>query len=562
MAVSPLNANPGSSRLRRISQHLLSTTAYGIMFTPPGATSRGAGKSSAARQQQRVGASSALGCCGVLVIQADQHRWDCLGVNGNPDVLTPHIDALVSASGGVSYTNAFCPYPVCTPSRYSFLASLYVHQHLGRSNKATLPSVLPTFPKVMRAHGWRTHSVGKMHFSPTYLDVGYDEMELAEQNGAGRLDDDYHRWLQAKGQHDEVDLIDQEQEYRQRAPQNYWDTVGAIESNLSEAHHSTTWIGDRAVEALERWDPNGPAQVLHCSFIKPHHPFDPPAPWSKMYDPDTLTLLPGWLPTGPPDVDTSLSRGYFPNEELTEHQLRRAMSYYYATISQIDHHIGRMVALLKEKGLYERTMIVYTSDHGEFLGFHHMLLKGNHMYDPLIKVPLVIKYPAGSERGQQVETTTHSQELVNLIDVGPTILSEVGLPTDARMQGLPIGNGKGSRMVFAEAGHGYMARSDTHKLLLCRRDQLSQFFDLVNDPLEMKNLYADPSSAGLVAEYKRRLMQWTLFDTPARPFLDESAAIITAPNAQLSNGDAAQARRKELADWFRRRMDLGVLRSD
>ena len=148
--------------------------------------------------------------------------------------------------------------------------------------------------------------------------------------------------------------------------------------------------------------------------------------------------------------------------------------------------------------------------------------------------------------------------MVNLIDVGPTILSEVGLSADARMQGLPIGTGTGSQMVFAEAGHGYMARSDTHKLLLCRRDQMSQFFDLVADPLEMNNLYADPSSASLVEEYKHRLMQWTLFDTPARPFLDESAAIITAPNAQPSNGDAAHARRKELAEWFRTRMGFGA----
>jgi arylsulfatase A-like enzyme len=100
----------------------------------------------------------------------------------------------------------------------------------------------------MRASGWRTHSVGKMHFTPTYLDVGYDEMELSEQNGPGRLDDDYHRWLHAEGQHDEIDLVDQEQEYRNAATQEYWDTVGAIESNLTEEHHSTTWIGDRAVE--------------------------------------------------------------------------------------------------------------------------------------------------------------------------------------------------------------------------------------------------------------------------------------------------------------------------
>ena len=227
------SANGGLGRLQRISHHLVPSPA------PVLAAARPQGVAAGMRPRE---------CVGVLVIQADQHRWDCLGTNGNPDVLTPHIDALVASSGGVSYTEAFCPYPVCTPSRYSFLAGLYVHQHLGRSNRATLPAVLPTFPKVMRASGWRTHSVGKMHFTPTYLDVGYDEMELSEQNGPGRLDDDYHRWLHAEGQHDEIDLVDQEQEYRNAASQEYWDTVGAIESNLTEEHHSTTWIGDRAVE--------------------------------------------------------------------------------------------------------------------------------------------------------------------------------------------------------------------------------------------------------------------------------------------------------------------------
>ena len=194
-------------------------------------------------------------------------------------------------------------------------------------------------------------------------DVGYDEMQLSEQNGPGRLDDDYHRWLAAEGRHDLVDLLDQEQEYRAAAPPAYWESVGALESNLDEAHHSTTWIADKAVAALRDWASaeDGGGELLHVSFIKPHHPFDPPAPWSQMYDPAGLTLLPGWLPGGCPPADLGLSKGFFPHEELDEAKLRLAMAYYYATISQIDHHVGRMVALLKEKGLYDSTMIVYIS---------------------------------------------------------------------------------------------------------------------------------------------------------------------------------------------------------
>ena len=149
-----------------------------------------------------------MGKPNILVIQADQHRYDCLGCTGNPDVRTPNIDAI--AYDGTVYENAFCPYPVCTPSRFSFLTGLYVHQHMGWSNHCTVPAGLPTFPKILREAGYRTKAVGKMHFTPTYLDVGFDEMLLAEQHGTGRYDDDYHRYLQDHDLVDEIDLIDQE----------------------------------------------------------------------------------------------------------------------------------------------------------------------------------------------------------------------------------------------------------------------------------------------------------------------------------------------------------------
>ena len=120
----------------------------------------------------------------ILIIQGDDHRFDCIGAYGNDDVKTPHLDAL--ASDVVRYQESFCPLPVCTPSRYSFLTGLYVHQHLGWSNHCTIPSGLETFPKILRDAGYKTKPVGKMHFKPTYADVGFDELVLAEQAGPRR----------------------------------------------------------------------------------------------------------------------------------------------------------------------------------------------------------------------------------------------------------------------------------------------------------------------------------------------------------------------------------------
>ena len=133
----------------------------------------------------------------ILLIHADQHRFDCLGAYGHPDIRTPNIDAL--AADGVRYENSFCPFPVCTPSRYSLLSGQYVHQHRGWDNHCTLPPGTETFPAILKQAGYKTAAVGKMHFTPTYLDVGFDEMVLAEQDGPGRWDDDYHRQLCVMG---------------------------------------------------------------------------------------------------------------------------------------------------------------------------------------------------------------------------------------------------------------------------------------------------------------------------------------------------------------------------
>lgn len=485
----------------------------------------------------------------ILLVHVDQHRIDCLGAYGNPDVKTPHIDRL--AGDGVRYTNSFCPYPVCTPSRYSLLSGQYVHDHGGWNNRSTLLPSIDTFPRILRDSGYRTKAVGKMHFMPTYLDVGFDRLTLAEQDGPGRWDDDYHRYLMQRGLVDRNDLEDQRAEYRRRAPSEYRETFGALVSNLAEEHHSTTWIADRAVETLAAWEP-GAANLLMVGFIKPHHPFDPPAPWNEMYDPAELTLLPGWTPQCLPR-DLDFSRGYFPNAELTESRLRRAMAYYYATISQIDSQVGRMVRLLKEKGLYDKTLIIYTSDHGEFMGFHHMLLKGNYMYDPLVKVPLIIKWPGGERAGQV------SSRLVSNIDLAPTLCRAAGCSPGSEMAGLDLRSDEsGHRLVFAEhrMGREVMVRSRNRKLILAGPRHANLFFDLESDPLEMENLYDSPRYHDEIEQMERALNAWRCKETAPKPVLDLDAPQIDQPNAAPPDG----SHRTEVIEYYQRQM--GRLQSD
>jgi len=461
----------------------------------------------------------------ILVIHVDQHRIDCLGTYGNTDIKTPNIDQL--GADGVRYINSFCPFPVCTPSRYSLLCGQYVHEHNGWTNSSTLAPDIITFPKILRTAGYRTKAVGKMHFTPTYLDVGFDELLLAEQDGPGRWDDDYHRYLMRHGLVDHNDLEDQlVDEYRKSARKEYWDTCGALVSNLPEKHHSTTWIADRAMETLRSWDNRG-QQLLMVGFIKPHHPFDPPAPWRKMYNPGKLSILTGWTDKCY-DYDLKYSRGYFPNDTLTEPVLRRVMAYYYASISQIDHHVGRMLRLLRQKGIYEDTLVVYTADHGDFMGFHHMLLKGNYMYDPLIKVPLIIKWP-GNERGGTV-----SQRMVNNIDLAPTLCRLAGCLPAPQMHGRALQDpGGGHDLIFAEAdgGRQVMVRSGSSMLILADPRSENLFFDLRKDPLEMNNLYSSPEYHDEVQRMTAVLSAWRCKDSKPQAYQHYDAPQVHQPNA-------------------------------
>ena len=459
----------------------------------------------------------------ILIIHTDEHRIDCLGAYGHAEIKTPHIDGL--AADGVRYNNSFCPFPVCTPSRYSLLCGQYVHEHRGWTNRSTLAPHIDTFPKILRTAGYRTKAVGKMHFTPTYLDVGFSELLLSEQDGPGRWDDDYHRHLMRHGLVDHNDIEDQLGEYRKYAPKKYWNTCGALVSNLPEKHDSTTWIADKVMETLESWTNQG-GQLLMAGFIRPHHPFNPPSPWHEMYDPEKLSLLPGWTDKCL-ERDFKYSRGYFPNDKLTEPILKRVMTYYYSTISQIDHHVGRMIKLLRQKELYDDTLIIFTADHGDFMGFHHMLLKGNYMYDPVVKVPLIVKWPGNTRAG------TVSQRMVNNIDLAPTLCRAAGCKPGPRMHGHTLQDQNGGHdLIFAEANGGrqVMARSKNRKLILAAPGNENFFFDLDRDPLEMDNLYESPQYRDEIKSMETSLSAWRHKNANLRPYQDHNAPRIRQPN--------------------------------
>ncbi len=476
----------------------------------------------------------------ILIIHADEHRADCLGVHGNKDIQTPHIDGL--ARDGVTFRNCFSTFPLCTPARHSLLTGLYVHQHLGWTNQCTIPPGIATFPRILKEKGYQTACVGKMHFTPSYADYGFDEMFLAEQDGPGRYDDDYHRYLMDKWLIDWIDMQDQVGEFRSKAPPEYTANFGTDPSNLPEAEYSTTWIANRACEVISSWQGGG--HMLLVGFIKPHHPFDAPPPWSDKYDPVKLTLLPGWTDACLP-LDRAFSKGHFDYSKLTPEKMKVILAKYYASISQIDHHVGHMVALLKKMGLYENTMIIYTSDHGDFMGHHHMILKANYMYDPEIRVPLVVKYPGDAPKGVVEE------KLVSIIDTTATILDVAGclIPKELWESVAPLRDADRDAVFAEDNQHNYMVRTRDRKLLLCPQRK-SQFFDLTSDPHELTNLFDDPKHQAEISQLKERLLRWLAFETPPPLHVDEGGPVGNGPNVQTY----MDPQHKKVEGWLKQKM--------
>ena len=186
-----------------------------------------------------------------------------------------------------------------------------------------------------------------------------------------------------------------------------------------------------------------------------------------------------------------------------------------------------MTELLKQKGIYDNTLIIYTADHGDFMGFHHMLLKGNYMYDPVVKVPLIVKWPGNRYAG------TVSQRMVNNIDIAPTICREAGCSPGGRMHRHALQDqNSGHDLIFAEAraGQQVMARSRNRKLILAPPGHENLFFDLDKDPQEMNNLYDSPRYRDDISTLKAALSAWRSKEARPRAYLDHNAPRISQPN--------------------------------
>lgn len=455
-------------------------------------------------------ASGTTGRPNILVLMTDQHRADCLGCYGHPLLKTPHLDGL--AAEGVRFTRAYTAAPQCCPARISFITGRYPHTHRVRWNNVELPADEVTLPSLLREAGYRTAAVGKMHFTPPRFNPGFDEMLLAEERRLGE-EDDYGRYLRQLGWHERPAAKDMERFRRDF-------TVGT--SPLPEEQHDVAWVADRAIRFLEEQVATQAPFFLWASFIPPHTPLTPPEPYDRLYDPDEVPMprrVAGELEQKPaPQGEKAYKQGFATASDET---IRLNISHYYGLITLIDTHIGRIIERLGSLGLAKDTVVVFISDHGEMLGDHWQLRKGQYLYEGNTRIPLIFRLPDGDGAGRSLG------HFANTVDVMPTLLDLAGLPAPQGVQGrslLPLLRGEEvpwQDAVFSELGPDdrrvKMVRTADWKLVYYWPSGEGELYHLTDDPDEFNNLFARPVCGAVQRELERRLLDWMIETADTKP---------------------------------------------
>ncbi len=413
-----------------------------------------------------------------------------MGNSGHPVVRTPHIDRL--AERCYTFDNAYCNYPICTPSRLSMLTGRYPHQ-IDAWDLGVIPNrEHKTWGDYLAEAGYETVLCGRTHFNGTDRLQGFSE----------RLLDDLPRWISRNG----------------RPPRRTADARRGSNSHVTECgpgdHEHTKYdqhVTDLAVEYLREKAASTDDRpfLLYCGYMHPHFPLIAPPEFFSLYDPNSLELPDTWnepLESQHPIIQHHRWswRNDIPPPEET---VRCALASYYALVSCLDAQIGRILDVIDSSRLSEDTIIIYTSDHGEMAGSHGIWQK-QCFYESAVKVPLMIRLPSG-ETGRVAQN-------VSLVDVLPTLLeiAEVEEPSDLPGESLleiaRHQSDETTRAVFSEyhdrgmLNAGFMLKQGDYKLCHYVGSQ-PQLFDVKTDPLENIDLAQNPEYADVREELENVL---------------------------------------------------------
>ena len=410
----------------------------------------------------------------ILLITTDQQRFDTIAAAGYDHMITPNLDKL--ATMGTLFTRAYSPNPVCIPARHNLLCGVGCRYHTFDDNyfddSHTVPYDLPTFPRLLADAGYDTMAIGKMHFQPARNHNGFNHLQAMDELPRYLEDDEYAMYLKKEG-YGHIQSIHGVRHLLYMQPQ---------QSLVDEAHHGSTWVADRTIEYLKNHCQDRPF-MLWAGFIAPHPPFDVPSSYAHLYDDVTIPF--------PIESKTSISTLAKENANMGDHAnmevLMRAKRAYYASISFVDHQIGRILDALVQTNQLEDTLIVFTSDHGEMMGDMGTYQKFLP-YEGSAHIPMILYHPDHFHGG------TINDELVSLNDLFPTFLDIAHIPyPNHELYGHSlIHSGLTNDHLFIEHNHGakrwISCVSKRFKYNYYYGGGREELFDLTIDPYETTNL--------------------------------------------------------------------------
>ena len=451
--------------------------------------------------------SHAGGPVNVLLIHSDQHRFDCLGANGHPQIRTPNLDRL--AAEGVNFTHAFTPAPICSPARASLLTGQWPTQHgcmsiphteLYRPARADLPTVTERLAEA----GYCVGHVGKFHQEtprpPTELGVA-DYVPLA----------DYTRWRQAQ--------------HLPPLPRTRgW--LGETDVHIQPHQSRLAWGADRTIELMETYRARGRPFFLRWDPVEPHLPCTPPEPYASMYSPETIRP---WASFGDPlerkPYIQAQQRRTWELEGWGWERWAAIVARYLAVITDLDANVGRLLGALDRLGLAERTLVVYTADHGDLCGAHGMIDKNFVMYDDVVRVPLIARLPGVLPAGRTCDAfVSHA------IDLASAFCEAAGIAPPETFRGTSLlatarGLDPNPRADIFSTFHGCQFGLYSQRMIRDRRwkyvwnaTDLDELYDLRDDPAELANRASDPACGHELRRLRGRLVEW--MDATEDPLLN------------------------------------------
>ncbi|MFW5980846.1 MAG: sulfatase [Halanaerobiaceae bacterium] len=451
----------------------------------------------------------------ILIIMTDQHRADMMTCAGRDEVPTPNIDRI--AENGIRFTNAYCPYPVCLASRSSFLTGLYAHNTGAINNNDRLDWRYRTMVHHFSDNDYLTGLIGKMHFNDVH-NHGF-EYYMSINDWLMYLGPDVYKYANEIANHP----LNQEHFYSTMIDDgagfpdvaNLWEGsspwVGQVEkfnfdsmsSEIEAEDHLDMFIARETEKFLKRYQDQ--KFFLVASFMKPHTPFFPPEEYAQKYPVEEMELPEIGDIEGYPEPVKNRIKWIQSNDD----KLRKAhRAGYRGNLDFVDDCIGRVYDTLEELGLMENTIVVYTSDHGEMDGDHGLYQKFC-LFEPAVKVPLIVSYPDNLPENEVTEALTEYMDLYpTLADLTDTsINTTINVDTfkakdeiDASSFSEILYNPdkKDQDAIFSEYAlrsetPRYMIREKRYKFIYNDNDQvINELYDLKEDPGEEVNLILLP----------------------------------------------------------------------